>query len=80
MAIGTTLQNVKDNLGITNFNNDLMSYSGSAAGSNQNNGWQYYDGYTGTTVLPMHLFHPWYLQKVIIFILQQTTRSALKEH
>ena len=49
ISIGTSSQNVNDNLGITYFNNDLMSYSESAAGYDQNNGWQYYDGYTGTT-------------------------------
>ena len=49
MAIGTSLQNVKDNLGVTNFNNDLMSYSESAAGTDKNKGWQYYNGYSGTT-------------------------------
>jgi hypothetical protein len=46
MSIGSTLQDVKNNLSLTYFNNDLMSYSESAAGANQDYGWQYYDGYT----------------------------------
>ncbi len=49
MYIGNNIANVKTNLGLTNFNGDLVSYSESAAGSNKDNGWQYFDGYNSTT-------------------------------
>ena len=39
---------------LTNFNGDLMAYSESAAGSNKDMGWEYFDGYTtgGYTYAP----------------------------
>ena len=48
MTIGTTptIAETKTALGLTNFVGDLMSYSESAAGSNKDLGWQYFDGYT----------------------------------
>ena len=49
MSIGSTIAAVKTSLGLTNFNGDLMSYSETAAGSNKDHGWQYFDGYNSTT-------------------------------
>jgi hypothetical protein len=49
MTIGSSIAEVKTNLGLTNFNGDLLNYSESAAGSNKDKGWQYFDGYNSTT-------------------------------
>lgn len=44
-----TVTEAKANLGITNFTGDLLSYSEVAAGPSKDNGWQFFDGWTGTT-------------------------------
>jgi hypothetical protein len=44
-----TIPEAKANLGITNFTGDLLSYSEVAAGANKDNGWQFFDGWNGTT-------------------------------
>ena len=46
MTIGSDIAAVKTNLGLTNFNGDLMAYSESAS-SSMDLGWQYFDGYDG---------------------------------
>ena len=50
MTIGADIASVKANLGLTYFNGVLVSYSESVAGSNKDNGWQYFDGYNNTTL------------------------------
>jgi hypothetical protein len=49
MYIGTTIPEAKTNLGITNFNGDLLLYDETKAIANKNAGWQYFDGHNGTT-------------------------------
>jgi hypothetical protein len=56
MTTGATIADVKTNLGLTNFNGDLMAYSESAAGANKDLGWQYFDGYTGGGVYSVNPF------------------------
>jgi hypothetical protein len=48
MTIGSTIAEVKTNLGVTNFTGDLLSYSEVAAGPNKDNGWQFFDGWNST--------------------------------
>lgn len=52
MTIGSSpapsIAEVRTALGITNFNGDLVKYDEIRAGSNKNNGWQYFDGYNST--------------------------------
>jgi hypothetical protein len=48
MNIGTSIAEVSSNLGLTYFSGDLLSYNEQAAGSNEDAGWQYFDGYNST--------------------------------
>jgi hypothetical protein len=45
MTIGSTISDVNTNLGITNFNGDLLRFYEPAAVSSQSEGWQYFDNY-----------------------------------
>jgi hypothetical protein len=45
----SSVYNAGVDLGLSSFNGDLVNYSEVAAGSNKDNGWQYFDGYNGTT-------------------------------
>jgi hypothetical protein len=45
MYIGTTIQDVKNNLGLTHFNGDLMRYNEFSAVGSKMDGWQYFDNY-----------------------------------
>jgi hypothetical protein len=49
MSIGSDIDAVKTNLGITNFLGDLLLYDETKATSSKEDGWQYHDGYGSTT-------------------------------
>ncbi len=45
-TIGSTINEVKTNLGLTSFGGDLLAYDETKATPGKDNGWQYFDGYT----------------------------------
>jgi hypothetical protein len=49
MTIGPTIEDVKTNLGLTNFYGDLLLYDETKATTSKEKGWQYFDGWNSTT-------------------------------
>lgn len=47
--IGSTVNEVKTNLNLSNFNGDLLTYNETSAAADKDAGWQYFDGYNSTT-------------------------------
>jgi len=80
MTTGATIADVKTNLGLTNFNGDLLAYSESAAGANKDLGWQYLMATLAAEYILLILFLPYRHLMVIISILQQLTKQLSQDY